>query len=143
MAGSADILFTNADEARALLGCDSSMTPASAAEALSRYCPLVSVTDGVQGSYIGLKGEVSYIQPASCFPVDTCGAGDAYAAGVLYGLLRGVPDLKGIGNLAARVAAVVVGQQGTRLREDDARDLATSVPAVPCSLERLSLGIKV
>ncbi|CAM6087622.1 unnamed protein product [Calypogeia fissa] len=143
VAESADILFTNADEARALLGSYSSMTPADAAEALSRHCPLVSVTDGVQGSYIGLKGEVSYIQPASCVPVDTCGAGDAYAAGVLFGLLRGVPNLKGIGYLAARVAAVVVGQQGTRLKEEDARDLATCVPAVPWKVEGLNLSINV
>ncbi|BBM98250.1 hypothetical protein MPTK1_1g12030 [Marchantia polymorpha subsp. ruderalis] len=132
MSESADMIFCNSDEARALLNGDGNMSPAMAAEILSKFCHLVSVTDGARGSYIGLKGEVSYVQPAPCVPVDTCGAGDAYAAGVLYGILRGIPHLKGIGNLAARVASVVVGQQGTRLREEDAKELSSSVPTFAC-----------
>eukprot|EP01018_Ginkgo_biloba_P039901 Gb_02545 [translate_table: standard] len=120
----ADILFANSDEARAFCGFSSSVSPALATRHLSQYCPLVSVTDGASGSYIGLKGEVIYIPPSPSVPVDTCGAGDAYAAGILYGLLRGMSDLKGMGNLAARVAAVVVGQRGTRLKEIDSVELA-------------------
>lgn len=58
--------------------------------------------------------------------MDTCGAGDAYASGMLYGILRGMSDLKGMGTLASRVAATVVGQQGTRLRVQDAVELAES-----------------
>ena len=98
----------------------------SATRYLSHSVPLVSVTDGMHGSYIGMKGEAIYIPPPSCIPVDTCGAGDAYASGILYGILRGASDLKGIGLLASRVAAVVVGQQGTRLRVQDANGLAES-----------------
>ncbi|KAM7274334.1 hypothetical protein ACFE04_028998 [Oxalis oulophora] len=64
--------------------------------------------------------------PSPCVPVDTCGAGDAYASGILYGLLRGVSDLKRMGNLAARIASTVVGQQGTRLGIQDAISLAES-----------------
>lgn len=127
MCESADILFANCDEAAALCGFGEDSTPEQSAMHLSQFCPLVSVTDGARGSYIGLKGEIVFVPPATCVPVDTCGAGDAYAAGVLYGLLRGVPDLKGMGNLAARVAATVVGQQGTRLREEDALELTESV----------------
>ena len=56
--------------------------------------------------------------------MDTSGAGDAYASGIMYGILRGISDLKGMGALAARVAATVVGQQGTRLRVQDAVELA-------------------
>jgi hypothetical protein len=40
-----------------------------------------------------------------------------------------------MGNLAARVAATVVGQQGTRLREEDALELAESVDSVSTFLE--------
>jgi sugar/nucleoside kinase (ribokinase family) len=127
MCQSTDILFANADEARALCAFGDDSTPEQATKHLNQFCPLVSVTDGPRGSYIGLRGEVVFIPPAPCVPVDTCGAGDAYAAGVLYGLLRGVPDVKGMGDLAARVAAVVVGQQGTRLKEEAALELAESV----------------
>jgi hypothetical protein len=127
MCKSADILFTNTDEARALCGFNDDSSPEQAIKHLSQYCPLVSVTDGARGSYLALGGEIVYIPPAPCVPVDTCGAGDAYAGGILYGLLRGVTDLEGIGNLAARVAAAVVGQQGTRLREESANEIAESV----------------
>lgn len=94
---------------------------------MSLFVPLVSVTDGHRGSYIGVKGEAVYIPPSPCLPVDTCGAGDAYASGILYGVLRGISDVKGIGKIASSVAATVVGQQGTRLRISDAVKLAESV----------------
>jgi hypothetical protein len=78
------------------------------------------------GSYIGVKSEAIYVPPPPCILVDTCCAGDAYASGILYGILRGASDLKGIGLLALLVAAVVVAQQGTRLRVQDADRLAES-----------------
>ncbi|KAG8084307.1 hypothetical protein GUJ93_ZPchr0010g7926 [Zizania palustris] len=122
----ADILFANANEARAFCELSSTDSPMPAARYLSHSVPLVSVTDGVHGSYIGVKGEAIYIPPSACIPIATCGAGDAYASGILYGILRGSSDLKGIGLLASRVAAVVVGQQGTRLCVQDADRLAES-----------------
>ncbi|XWS58712.1 hypothetical protein CRYUN_Cryun08bG0058100 [Craigia yunnanensis] len=122
----ADIVFANSDEARALSHFSSKESPISATRYLSHFVPLVSVTDGPRGSYIGVKGEAVYIPPSPCVPVDTCGTGDAYASGILYGILRGVSDLKGMGTLAARIAATVVGQQGTRLRVQDALDLVES-----------------
>ncbi|XWS58019.1 hypothetical protein CRYUN_Cryun09bG0223000 [Craigia yunnanensis] len=122
----ADIVFANSDEARALCHFSSKESPISATRYLSHFVPIVSVTDGPKGSYIGVKGEAIYIPPPPCVPVDTCGAGDAYASGILYGILRGISDLKGMGALAARIAATVVGQQGTRLRVQDAIDLAES-----------------
>ncbi|EPS67248.1 hypothetical protein M569_07525, partial [Genlisea aurea] len=120
-----DILFANGDEARALCQKDG---PASAARYLSRFVPLVSVTDGPEGSYVGMKGgEAVYIPPSPCVPVDTCGAGDAYASGILYGLLRGGrdnSDVERMGRFASKVAATVVSQRGTRLTIGDASELA-------------------
>ncbi|KAG4973735.1 hypothetical protein AAZX31_11G106900 [Glycine max] len=121
-----DLVFANGDEARALCNFEAKESAASAARYLSHFVPLASVTDGPTGSYIGVKGEAVYIPPSPCVPVDTCGAGDAYASGILYGLLRGISDLRSIGSLAAKVAATVVGQQGTRLRISDAVKLAES-----------------
>ncbi|OWM79395.1 hypothetical protein CDL15_Pgr022807 [Punica granatum] len=122
----ADIVLGNSDEARALCDFSSKESAVAATRYLSHFAPLISITDGPRGSYFGVKGEAIYIPPSHCLPVDTCGAGDAYASGVLYGILRGVSDLKGIGSLAARVASTVVGQQGTRLRVQDAVELAES-----------------
>ncbi|XP_028789075.1 uncharacterized protein LOC114745100 [Neltuma alba] len=123
----ADIIFANSDEARVLCNFDANESAASAARCLSFFVPLVSVTDGHRGSYIGMKGETVYIPPSPCIPVDTCGAGDAYASGIMYGVLRGISDVKRIGKIAANVAATVVGQQGTRLGVSDAVKLAESV----------------
>ncbi|XP_057970040.1 uncharacterized protein LOC131159292 [Malania oleifera] len=138
---SADIVFANSNEARAFCHFGSKESCVSATRYLSHFVPLVSVTDGQRGSYIGVKGEAVYIPPSPCVPVDTCGAGDAYASGILYGILRGVSDLKGMGALAARVAAVVVGQQGTRLRVLDALKLAeSSAFHLDSSIVRSNLG---
>lgn len=126
MGNYADIIFANSDEARAFCHFSADESPISATRYLSHFVPFVSVTDGINGSYIGVKGEAIYIPPSPCVPVDTCGAGDAYASGILYGILRGVTDLKGMGDLAATIAATVVGQQGTRLRVQDAVRLARS-----------------
>lgn len=122
----ADIVFANSDEARALCHFSSDESPVSVTRYLSHFVPLISVTDGPRGSYMGVKGEAVYIPPSPCVPTDTCGAGDAYASGILYGILRGMSNLKGIGTLASRVASVVVGQQGTRLRVQDAARLVES-----------------
>ncbi|KAK6936521.1 Carbohydrate kinase PfkB [Dillenia turbinata] len=126
MANYADIVFANSDEAKAFCHFSSKESTVSATRYLSHFVPLVSVTDGPQGSYIGVKGEAVYIPPPPCVPVDTCGAGDAYASGILYGILQGMSDLKGMGSLAARVAAVVVSQQGTRLGVQNAAELVRS-----------------
>jgi sugar/nucleoside kinase (ribokinase family) len=122
----ADILFANANEATAFCELSSTDSPMSATRYLSHSVAVVSGTDGAHGSYSGVKGEAIYIPPPPCVPIDTCGAGDAYASGILYSVLRGASDLKGIGLLASQVAAVVVGQQGTRLRVQDADRLAES-----------------
>ncbi|KAK6926187.1 Carbohydrate kinase PfkB [Dillenia turbinata] len=126
MANYADILFANSNEAKAFCHFSSKESTVLATRYLSHFVPLVSVTDGPHGSYIGLKGEAVYIPPSPSVPVDSCGAGDAYASGILYGILRGMSDLKGMGSLAARVAAVVVSQQGTRLGVQNAAELVQS-----------------
>ncbi|KAL3837944.1 hypothetical protein ACJIZ3_022535 [Penstemon smallii] len=126
MANYADIVFANSDEARTFCHFPSEESPISATRYLSHFVPFVSVTDGPKGSYIGSKGEAIYIPPSPCVPVDTCGAGDAYASGILYGMLRGVSDYRDMGALAAKVASVVVSQQGTRLGVKDAVQLAES-----------------
>jgi sugar/nucleoside kinase (ribokinase family) len=45
--------------------------------------------------------------------VDTTGAGDLYAAGVLYGLCRGL-DLPACGRLGSLAAAEVISHVGAR-----------------------------
>lgn len=95
-----DILFLNEEEARALTG----KAPLKAAEILKGYgVEKVAVTLGEKGSIVlGDEGahEVGG-QPVKA--VDTTGAGDAFSAGFIYGVIRGYNDLDSsrIGNFAA------------------------------------------
>ncbi|XP_057828476.1 uncharacterized protein LOC131039695 isoform X2 [Cryptomeria japonica] len=57
----ADIVFANSDEAQALCGFCTSISPEMAARYLSHYSSLVSVTDGIRGSYIAVKGGSSSV----------------------------------------------------------------------------------
>jgi fructose-1-phosphate kinase PfkB-like protein len=54
-------------------------------------------------------------------------AGDAYAAGLLYGYLAGA-DLVSMGRTAARVASAVISKHGAALSADAAAALAESLP---------------
>ncbi|KAJ3681725.1 hypothetical protein LUZ60_014298 [Juncus effusus] len=122
----ADILFANLSEARALSNSPPTSSPISTLTSLAQSIPLVSITDGPSGSYLASKDKIVPVPASPCIPLDTCGAGDSYASGVLYGILRGERELEGLGRLASGVASVVVGQQGTRLRVNDAERLARS-----------------
>ena len=62
-----------------------------------------------------MHGEQLYpIEGVGVTPVDTTGAGDMYAAGVLYGLTHGM-TWKQSGQLASHAAGRVVSQMGARL----------------------------
>lgn len=84
----------------------------------------------LQGAYITALGELHTIPPhwAAIGPVDTCGAGDAFAAGVLYAVLAG-HDLRTAGRFASRVASAVIGRFGPHLSVDDADELVAELPA--------------
>ena len=61
-------------------------------------------------------GEVVPIEGVSVEAVDTTGAGDMYAAGLLYGITHGWAWQEA-GRLASHAAARVVSQLGARLNQ--------------------------
>lgn len=105
-----DLLFANVTEARALSGVDDKE---AAFQVLSGWCEGVAVTDGEHGSWVSFDGEVTKIAPHSVSALDTTGAGDAYAAGLLYGITSGRPVRQSI-RIAALFSAEVVTQLGPR-----------------------------
>lgn len=106
-----DILFANETEIKALAKTDELD---GALSAVRHKCDIVVVTLGAKGSVI-LSGDHTYdiksVSPEKL--VDTTGAGDAYAAGFLYGLTKGLP-LTECGTIAARNATSVLGYMGPR-----------------------------
>jgi sugar/nucleoside kinase (ribokinase family) len=99
---------------------------------------VVVVTDGAAGYHIAALGQLHCVPPCwtEAPPVDSCGAGDAYAAGLIYAYLRGC-DVVAMGRTAARVASAVIAKQGSMLSAEAA---AALVDALPRSASRRSLA---
>ena len=109
--GDLDIVFANDVEVKALFETEDFE---AALKALSQKVETAVVTRGAEGSVIVSKGERADIASEPVAKViDTTGAGDQYAAGVLYGLARGLTLAKS-GRLGALAAAEVISHYGPR-----------------------------
>lgn len=109
----ADLIFCNETEAIAFTGADS----ADAAFAqLAANFPAVALTMGGRGSRICFDGDAHDIAAYHATPVDTTGAGDMFAAGVLYGITHGYSP-EHAAHLGSFAAARIVSQFGARLAE--------------------------
>jgi sugar/nucleoside kinase (ribokinase family) len=110
--GPVDLLFCNLDEARALTG---KHDPIDCAQEIHKHAENVALTLGGDGSILMHEGQVIPIEGVPCQAVDTTGAGDMYAAGILYGITNGL-SWKQAGHLASHAASRVVAQMGARLQ---------------------------
>jgi len=109
-----DILFCNQDEAFAMLHAKTSQ---EAIEMLEKMIDIVVMTMGGNGALIGSAGKTVYVDPFPVDVVDTTGAGDAFAAGFLYGLSREKTLLES-GRIAAALASGVIANSGSRYEAD-------------------------
>lgn len=83
-------------------------------QALARRLKAVVVTLGAQGSRVYVDGRVLEIPVAPARTVlDPTGCGDAYRAGLLYGITRGL-DWPTTGRLAAVMGALKIEQAGAQ-----------------------------
>lgn len=111
VAGPVDVLFANRAELFALYETDDLDR---AVEAVRAEVGLACVTLGTTGSVLVTPDEIVEVEAAEIAPVvDTTGAGDQYAAGVLFGLARGL-DLADAGWLGSLAAAEVISHVGPR-----------------------------
>ena len=103
-----DIAFCNHEEAMALTQTDS---PEDAIQALAEYCGLVFMTWGHHGAMISNEGIEKHIPGYPVKAIDSNGAGDAFASGVLYGITHGfsIEDSCKWGNYMASQVIQVVG----------------------------------
>jgi sugar/nucleoside kinase (ribokinase family) len=108
---SVDLLFCNLEEARSLTG---KQDPVECAGEIHRDAANVALTLGAEGSLLMHDGVVTPIEGAPVKAIDTTGAGDMYAAGILYGLTNGL-SWKQSGHLASHAASRIVAQLGARL----------------------------
>lgn len=113
--GQIDILFANADELATLTG-----EPTIEA-GIAKIAPQVStlvVTNGEKGAYATLQGQTHHTaaEPVARV-VDTTGAGDLFAAGYLFGHVRGKSAQECLA-LGAICAAEIIAHYGARPQAD-------------------------
>jgi fructokinase len=110
VANHVDILFANEAEITSLYEAN---TFEAAATAASRDVRLAALTRSEAGSVILRGDETIMVAAEPTTVVDTTGAGDAYAAGFLYGLTRDLP-LAECGRIASIAAAKTISHVGAR-----------------------------
>lgn len=108
-----DVVFCNADEIRHFFG-KKSIDECTAA--LGEIVDTGFVTDGANGCHVVHQGQVKQVEGFAAKAVDTVGAGDAFAGGVLYGLTNGL-DYVDAARWGNYVASRVVQIYGARLEE--------------------------
>ena len=105
------VLILNEAEAKYLTECSSER---ETMDYLLSLADTVALTKGDRGSVIARRNEIINIKASRIKVVDTTGAGDAYAAGFIYGLSRGW-EVKAAGEFASKVAERVVSHLGARV----------------------------
>ncbi len=113
------VVFLNEAEVRSLTGAGHKK---GSKILLDAGAEMMVVTLGKKGCYIA--NESIYMAPPKAEVVDTTGAGDAFAAGFLYGLLRG-ENMKRCGELGNIVASSCIGKYGARDGLPYEKDLTT------------------
>ena len=110
-----DILFANEEEIKSLYQVN---VFDEALEKVRGNCGVVALTRGSQGSII-ISGDETYVLLAEKVQniVDSTGAGDAYAAGFLYGLTQG-KGLEACGRIGGIMAADIISNYGARSKND-------------------------
>jgi len=132
-----DLVFANEEEAKELVGLD-------AREALQSIAELVEIAVikvGTNGSYIRDRNGTYEIPSYEAKVIDTTGAGDLFAAGVLYGTCCEY-NLAISGRIGSYFAARVVERLGARVARIDRAELqrlmakGRSLPSSPDSAPR-------
>lgn len=109
--GHVDLLFANEHEVMSLYEVD---TLDAALTEVRQRCEAGAITQGARGSTLFRGEEIVHVvadEPRQL--IDTTGAGDLYAAGVLFGWARGL-DLATCGRLGSLAAAEVLAHLGGR-----------------------------
>lgn len=115
-----DVLFCNGDEVRRF--CELESLEDCAAK-MGELVDLVFITDGAQGCLVVENKQITTVAGFPVQAIDTVGAGDAFAGGVLFGLTHGYSAEKSArwGNY---LGGQVVQRYGPRLEGSQANKLA-------------------
>jgi len=109
-----DLVFCNENEAKSFTDSENID---EAFDKLSKIVPNLVVTLGANGARILWDGNRINIPAYSSTPIDSTGAGDIFAGGFLYGIIK-ENDPVFAGHLGSLSGAKIVSQLGARLNEN-------------------------
>jgi sugar/nucleoside kinase (ribokinase family) len=123
-----DIVFANEEEAKAFTGLE----PLKALDAMAEMCDIAVVKLGKDGSAIKRGQEEHRVIAIRAESIDTTGAGDLYASGFLYGLMKGLPLMKcgDIGSVLSGKVIEVVGAKMTASQWNEALSIVEMIEKV-------------
>jgi sugar/nucleoside kinase (ribokinase family) len=113
----ADIVLANAEEARILMGENIE----KAVQKLSEVCSLAVIKNGAKETHISSDGNIFTVPSFQSKVKDTTGAGDSFAAGFLYGLIKNYP-IDVCGKIASFIASKTIEKVGAQA-PDNIREL--------------------
>jgi sugar/nucleoside kinase (ribokinase family) len=111
-----DIVFANEEEAKAFTGKE----PEEALHTLAEISEYAIVKIGSKGSMVKHQGKVYTAGVIKATSIDTTGAGDLYASGFIYGLIKGysLDRCAAIGSITAGNIIEVIGAKMDNERWD-------------------------
>nr|AFD03132.1 sugar kinase [uncultured bacterium W5-77b] len=113
-----DIVFANELEAKALTGLDEEST----CDRLAEICDIVVILMGRDGCWVRRREKKVHCQAYPVTPLDSTGAGDAFAGGFLHGYLEG-RSLEASAHYGALLGAEVVQVLGAEIPQKVWKDL--------------------
>jgi len=120
-----DILFANEEEIRSLTG----KSPEEGARETSAICEQVVIKLGAEGSFCICKEGMVRVGVRPSKAIDTTGAGDLFAAGFIYGHMKGLSP-ETCGKMGAVLAGRVIEIIGAKMDEAHWENLRREIIAL-------------
>lgn len=113
-----DILFANEEEAKSF----TEKNPEEALNEIAEMCEYAIVKIGKKGSYVKHKGEITHVGIIGIDALDTTGAGDLYAAGFLYGLVKDL-TMEQCATMGSLLSGKVIENLGAKISDNGWKEI--------------------
>ncbi len=120
-----DILFANEEEIRSFTG----KSPEEGATEVFEFCDLVVIKLGAEGAFCVCKEGMVRVGVRPSKAIDTTGAGDLFAAGFIYGHMKGHSS-EICGKMGAILAGRIIELIGAKMDESNWENLRREILAL-------------
>lgn len=117
-----DIIFANEEEASSFFG----LSAEEVVSILARDTDIAIVKTGSKGSWVQQGDNKIFVPALTVDCVDTTGAGDLYAAGFIFGLIKN-RSLKECGEMGTLLAANVIQAVGAKIEDNKWNEIVNAI----------------